>query len=239
MKKHNVGRNKKFILSIVIINIVLLVVAYFISIKMYHLTSPKLYFGELGVCPYIGIFFICISPCIYTLGGIIGLEEDEVKKLTLRRRIAHIVSIVSIVILESISVVSMLFLAVVIPPLKDYTNNVKDYLVVNEDIGKCAPIYEKFFPTQIPAEAIDIEYVYEAYSALLVSEGKIEASWILPLNEYENSKADMENIAYMEEVGEGTYNIYLLNCAYPNNFKLQFKCDDQTRRMTYSMSIED
>nr|WP_302597266.1 hypothetical protein [uncultured Cellulosilyticum sp.] len=216
----------------VVINIAVLIATYFTCKWMYGLTVPKIYFGQVGVYSYIGLGVLGILPGLYSVLRLLSLNKEEQQSLG-----KHVINVVIVMILWVISLGSIGILIVVIPPIRDYTNNPKAYLMTNEDMERYAPIYKQFFPTEIPKEATEVVYIYEGYSTLLVSEGKIEASWKLPINEYEKSKEEIAHIAYMEEVDKEKYNIYLLNCAYPNRLKLQFKYDDQNQRVMYSMFV--
>lgn len=214
----------------IVINIAVLIAAYFTCKWMYGLRVPQIYFGQVGIYSYVGMGMLCILPGLYSVLRLLFLNKEEQQSLAGRG-----IHIVLMMILWVISLGNIGMLTVVIPPIRDYTNNPKAYLMTNEDMEKYAPIYEQFFPTEIPKEATEVVYTYEGYSALLVSEGKIEASWKLPINEYTKSKEEIAHIAYMEKVDKEKYNIYLLNCAYPKELRLQFEYDDQNQRVMYSM----
>ena len=141
---------------------------------------PSVYLGKYCIVPLSVLTVLIVPTCIIILihilfrmgylggGGLLGIS----------------ISLLTAVLF----VLGMGFIILnLFPPSCSKTNDINNYLQVDETIKQYSSCYDTFMPSKIPDTAVDIKYLYSEYEAFFSQEFTIKASWILPDTEYEQT----------------------------------------------------
>ncbi len=179
------GKRKSILIIILNVTVILMNIGGLLWIcKILNLTYPHLYpsvyLGKYCIAPLSALTVLIVPTCIIILihilfrkgylggGGLLGI---------------------SIALLPAVLfVLGMGFIILnLLPPFCSETNDITNYLQVDEKVKQYSSSYDTFIPSKIPETAADIKYQYSAYEAFFTQEFTIKASWSLPDAEYEQT----------------------------------------------------
>ena len=220
----------KFFSAIAILGISINFVMVVLTFIIYGYQYPKFYFKELGT----GQIFILLIPFLPTAMALAGrLAMKKIKNKRTRKISSRIIFTATIPAILLGGIYTLLFIAV--PPLGSVTDNPSCYMKLDGELKSFEQAAESFFPAQIPNQAGQVDYHYERYSTLFADNYSLEASWVLPEEEYKTVKEQVMRLscfkdsAVSDSGGSGT----ILSTIYPERVTVRFEYHDEERRVGY------
>lgn len=198
----------------------------------YRYRYPALYIKEFEVSDT----YIIVMPFFITLLIFAASKAEEKMKAS---RMLYGTVIFTLILSLIFSVIcSMIFL--VIPPVCSRTDIAAEYRKTDGVFEPSDHTLNDFYPEQIPDAASQVQYYYERYSTFFSDTMEMEASWILPQEEYSSVKSDvLESLLFKN----GTMTINdgwgsASNDKFPGGVSLFFEFNDTIGRVTYGAYIE-
>ena len=228
----------KKVLSIIfyiisILNVLFIVLLSGSVLLGYYIKYPQFYIKELGATSFVLAIFILL-PLIISIFGIFIAKRKVYKKRYQR-----------LLILTSVLLIPAIFFSIfgglitfAIPPIRSYTQNIENYLQMDDELDQYQKTIVAFFPEKVPNNAYDIQYSYAKYSSLFHDSLEIKASWNLPEEDYLYMVNQIDELEFTEKIegGNNLYHIYLAGIPYPKNLKTYIEYDDAQHRITYTLS---
>ena len=222
----------KKILKIIHISCIFLNVFFLLAGTLYLCRAyfPKYPYVDLS-SGYLLLLLFILLPII------IGVLEI----CTLQRMKHYVIRIISSILMQCLflflALVSAICLFIILPPIASMTTDTANYLILDSSVEEFRPVYEAFFPANIPKYATDINYSYSCKKAFFSEDVTISASWILPTDEYFLEKNQLLDNHYIEKDGND-WSVVLKGVRYPDKANLNFIYDDNLHMVTYILTYD-
>lgn len=181
---------------------------------------------------FIALLF-SISPIIL---GIIEI-------ITLKKIKYYVFRIISNIAMQSLllfgSLVTVIGIFIILPPLESRTGNIENYLEVDNEVQEFHSVYTSFFPDKIPEQAENIEYFYSYKEGIFSERIQMIASWSLPKEEYINIKKAIMDNCYVQEAENNNWKVTIKNVRYPEKVNLNFIYDDDSQTVKYIFQVHN
>lgn len=170
-----------FNLVVIFLNIGALIWLRGIINLVYPKRFTSIYLGEYCIVPFSTLTALMAPSCIIIFAYILYKLRYIDEKLTIGKSIA--------LIPVSLVITAFAFITLnLLPPFCSKTNDIDNYLLVDERVQKYSDCYNTFFPTKVPESAENIKYQYKEYEGFFSQEFSIQASWSLSDQEYLQAK---------------------------------------------------